>query len=111
MVCFLALSRLTPWTEVGKQTFFRNLRIANPQIIYVCQSSNRKSANYLRVPVLKSQIRKFLCLIRKSLIRRFVMKKSMYLRTCGSFKSANHKKGWIRKLQIRKVPHLRKFRK
>ncbi len=31
---------------IGKQTFFRNLPIANPQIIYVCQSANRKSANF-----------------------------------------------------------------
>jgi hypothetical protein len=35
----------------------------------------------------------------------------MNLRTCGSFKSANHKKDWVRKSKIRKVPHLRKVRK
>jgi hypothetical protein len=35
----------------------------------------------------------------------------MYFRTCGSFKSANHKKDWVRKLQIRKVPHVHKVRK
>jgi hypothetical protein len=45
----------------------------------------------------------------------------MYLRTCGSFKpanrkttsnkSANHKKDWIHKSQIYKVPHLRMVRK
>jgi hypothetical protein len=34
----------------------------------------------------------------------------MYLRTCGSFKSANHKKDWVCKSQIHKVPHLRKVR-
>ncbi len=30
---------------------------------------------------------------------------------CWSFKSANHKKDWVRKSQIRKVPHLLKVRK
>ncbi len=35
----------------------------------------------------------------------------MNLRTCGSFKSANHKKDWVRKSQIRKVSHLLKVRK
>jgi hypothetical protein len=35
----------------------------------------------------------------------------MYLRTCKSFKSANDKKDWISKSQIRKVSHLRKVRK
>jgi hypothetical protein len=33
------------------------------------------------------------------------------LRICGSFKFANHKKVWVRKLQIPIVPHLRKARK
>ncbi len=50
MICFWTLSRLTPWTEVGKQTFYRNLPIANPQIIYVCQSTNRKSASFMLNP-------------------------------------------------------------
>jgi hypothetical protein len=35
----------------------------------------------------------------------------MYLRTWGSFKSANIKKDWVRKSQIRKVSQLRKVRK
>jgi hypothetical protein len=35
----------------------------------------------------------------------------MYLRSCGSFRSANHKKDWVRKSQIYKVLHLRKVRK
>jgi hypothetical protein len=35
----------------------------------------------------------------------------MYLRTCGSYKSANHRKDWVRKLQIRKVLLLRSVRK
>jgi hypothetical protein len=35
----------------------------------------------------------------------------MYNRTYGSFKSANQKKDWVRKSQIRKVSYLRKFRK
>jgi hypothetical protein len=34
----------------------------------------------------------------------------MHLRTCGSVKSANHKK-WFRKSQFRKVPHFRKAAK
>jgi hypothetical protein len=35
----------------------------------------------------------------------------MCLQTWGSFKSANHKKDWVRKSQIRKVSHLRKVHK
>jgi hypothetical protein len=35
----------------------------------------------------------------------------MYLRTCESLKSANYYKGWVRKLEIREVPRLRKVRK
>jgi hypothetical protein len=35
----------------------------------------------------------------------------MYLRTCKSFKYANHKKHWLRKSQVRKVSLLRKVRK
>ena len=35
----------------------------------------------------------------------------MYLRTCGSFKSANRKKDCVRKSQIHKASHLRKVRK
>jgi hypothetical protein len=35
----------------------------------------------------------------------------MHLLTCGSFKSANLKKDWVRKSQIHKVPHLRNIRK
>ncbi len=35
----------------------------------------------------------------------------MYLQSCGSFRSANHKKDWIRKSQIRKMSHLGKVRK
>jgi len=35
----------------------------------------------------------------------------MYFQTCESFKSVNHKKDWVHKSQIRKVPHLRKVRK
>ncbi len=30
----------------------------------------------------------------------------MYLQTCGSFKFAKHKKDWVWKSQILKVPHL-----
>ncbi len=57
----------------------------------------------------------------------FWRRKSIYLRTCRSFnsaqkawvlklqihkyKSANHKKHWVRNSQIWKVPHLRKVRK
>ncbi len=69
--------------------------------------------------MLKSQIRKFATLIRKPKIRKFPQKtaqvclktilymlhifvktKNMYLRTCGSFKIANHTKDWVRKSQI-----------
>jgi hypothetical protein len=32
----------------------------------------------------------------------------MYLRTCKSFKSVNHKKDRVRKSKIRKLQHLRK---
>jgi hypothetical protein len=35
----------------------------------------------------------------------------MFLRTCGSFKSAHHKKDWVRKSQLCKESHLRKVRK
>jgi hypothetical protein len=35
----------------------------------------------------------------------------MSLRTCGSYKSANHIKDWVRKSQIRKELHLRNVRK
>ncbi len=35
----------------------------------------------------------------------------MYLRTRGSFKSANHQNNWVRKSQIRSVSHFRKVRK
>jgi hypothetical protein len=41
----------------------------------------------------------------------FVRTNRMYLRTCGSYKSANHKKDSARKSQIHKVPHLRNVRK
>jgi hypothetical protein len=41
----------------------------------------------------------------------YVSRKRMYLRTCGSLKSANLKKDWIRKSQIRKVSHLRNVHK
>jgi hypothetical protein len=34
----------------------------------------------------------------------------MYLRTCGSFESANHKKDSVPRSQIRKVSHVRKVR-
>jgi hypothetical protein len=35
----------------------------------------------------------------------------MYLRTCGSLKSANYQRDWVRKSQIRGVPDLRQIRK
>jgi hypothetical protein len=35
----------------------------------------------------------------------------MYMRTCGSLKSVNYQKDWVRKSQIRKVPDLRQIRK
>jgi hypothetical protein len=35
----------------------------------------------------------------------------MYLRTCGSFKSANYKKDYVRKSQTCIVPHLRRVHK
>jgi hypothetical protein len=35
----------------------------------------------------------------------------MYLPACGSFKSANHKKDWVCKSQMIKLPHLRKVHK
>ncbi len=35
----------------------------------------------------------------------------MYLRTCERFKSANHKKVWVGKLKIRKVPQLQNAHK
>jgi hypothetical protein len=41
----------------------------------------------------------------------FVRTKSMYLRTCKSFKSENDKKDWISKPEVRKVLDLRKVRK
>ncbi len=34
----------------------------------------------------------------------------MYLWPCGSFKTANDQKDWVRKSQIRKVPRLRTVR-
>jgi hypothetical protein len=36
------------------------------------------------------------------------MEKNYVSDDCGSFKSANHKKDWVRKSQIRKVPHSQK---
>jgi hypothetical protein len=41
---------------VGMQNFFVSLQIANPQIL--ASFDNHKSANFLRVPVRKLQIRK-----------------------------------------------------
>jgi hypothetical protein len=35
----------------------------------------------------------------------------MYMRTCGSFKSANKNKDWVCYSQIHSVPFLRKVRK
>ncbi len=34
------------------------------------------------------------------------MRQSINLRTCGSFKSANHKNDWVRKSQIRKPKNI-----
>jgi hypothetical protein len=95
---------------------------------------NSKSANFLGGPVRKSQIRRFLCFIYNSQICLktvlkvvFYMIFNMYVFELGHYmlylwgeivcllghakfhlKFANHKKDWIRKPQIRKVPHLRK---
>ncbi len=104
------------WSEVGKQTF---LEVRKSKIRKFLSSFRyQKSVNFLGVPVRKSQIRNFLfsqntaklCLktalkvvflkrfldFVKILIRAlcavFVRRKSMYLQTCVSFKSANYKK-------------------
>jgi hypothetical protein len=47
----------------------------------------------------------------RSLYAIIVKQKNMYWRTCGSLKSANHKKDWLRKSQIREVSHERMARK
>ncbi len=97
----------------------------------------RKSANFLGVPVRKSQIRNFFMItsysqickfpkntaqlshktaLRVVFLNRFFLfrtncnEKKYVLWTCGSFKSANHK-NWVRKSKIRKMPHLRMVQK
>jgi hypothetical protein len=129
--------------EVGKQTFFEvrksqirkflgSSAIANPQISQICQSANRKSANFLLL-ICKSQIRKFLhstaqlCLktvLKDVLLPDFLLRTSFNKSIIGDIckerndafedlrklKSPNHKT-WVRKSQIRKGSHLRKVHK
>ncbi len=57
------------WSKGGQANFY--LQSANPQ--FLDSLFNRKSANFVGVPGRKSQIRKFLWLIRKSQIRKFLI--------------------------------------
>jgi hypothetical protein len=62
--------------EVGKQTFFRCPQIANLQILGLIPLS--QSANFLGMPVRKLQIRKFLWLIRKAQVKKFLQNTVMH---------------------------------
>ncbi len=125
--------RLTHYPEVGKQTFAKSPQITNPQILgFIPQSQIRKflwSAS--QQTIANSQLSTKHCstlshshknrLCKCFLMYKFELKhyvqfswggKICILRTCGSFKSENHKKRLeVRKSQIRKVPRLRKIRK
>jgi hypothetical protein len=59
-----------PESEMGMPRFLRSPQIANPQIFGLIPRV--QSANILDVPVGKSQICKFLLLIRKSRFRKFL---------------------------------------
>jgi len=60
----------------------------------------------LKVAIMK---RYFFVLRIRVLYTTFVRRKSMYLRTCKSFKSVKHKKDRVPKSKIRKLQHLRKW--
>jgi hypothetical protein len=68
-------------SKMTKQTFFSKSANRNPQIRKLIPLP-QISANFLGVPVCKSQIRMYAI---------FEGRKSMHLRTCGSVKSAYHK--------------------
>ncbi len=121
----------------GQTTFFWSPQITNPQVLGLipltqihkfprCSSKIKKSANFLWF-VRQSLIHQFwqntaqLCLKTvlkvaylnnaqigiRALFAMFLRGKSLYLWTWWSFKSANHKKDWVHKLQTHKVSHLR----
>jgi hypothetical protein len=111
------MSCLQSHAEGGKQ-------IANPKIIGLIPLSQDPQILMINPQTANPQILTKYCTIlfqnshRSRLFKQFfflvqirirvLRRKSMYLRTWGSFKSTNHKKDWVRKSQIRKIPQLRK---
>ncbi len=84
------------------QIVMTNPQIANPQIFTkYCTTLSQNSSKGRRF---KTNFH--LVLLIRAYCATFLMTRSMYLR-----KSADHKKDWARKSQIRKVLHLRKLRK
>ncbi len=77
--------------------FFKSPQIANPPVLGLIPQSQIRKVLWPGVPVRKSQIRIFFWFTCKSQIFKFlhyaifVRKNSVYLRACGSFKSANYK--------------------
>jgi len=79
------------------QIFMINTQIANPQIFTkYCSLKIFLKVVFLNIFYVQILIR--------ALYSIFARRKRMYLRACGSFKSANYKKDLVRKSQIRKVP-------
>jgi hypothetical protein len=79
--------------EVGKLTFIKSPQTANPKILSL-------------LPL--SQIRKFLLCTSRQVANPQIF---MIYPQISYFKSANRKKDWVRKSQIRKGPYMRKVRK
>ncbi len=96
-------------TRGGKQTFSFSPQIPNPKIlglVPISQSADFYGFYPLNSP--KSRLLKWFFVVYKSEYAKFVRGKGICLTTCGSFKFAYKKNHWVRKSQIRIVPHLRK---
>ncbi len=127
------------WSEVGKQIFLilqianlqilgrfalsqvlKCLRCVTPQITnlqifminpqtstqyYTTLSQNSKKCHlFKQILLFTNNELGHICYICKE--KKYVL----YLRTCKSLESANHKKDWVHKPKIRKVSHLQKIR-
>ncbi len=94
----------------GQANFFRSPQLANPQLFVFTKYCKTMSQNSPKSRLFK-MIFGFCKNLNQIVHDVFVRRKSKYLRTCRSFKSANYKKDQVRKSQTCKLPHLRRVHK
>jgi hypothetical protein len=99
----------------GQANFFKSLKIANQPVFGLIPLSQilkflRYASPQIENPhlfLLKHQSQIASCTKYCTTLSQ-PRRKSLHLRTCGSFKSTNHKKDWVRKSQTRRVSYLRR---